>query len=32
VCSSDLKDRHHAEEEAITHRFRRVITELAAGH
>ncbi|WP_288902183.1 formimidoylglutamate deiminase [uncultured Sneathiella sp.] len=27
-----IKDRHHAEEEAITHRFRRVITELAAGH
>lgn len=27
-----IKDRHHAEEEVITHRFRRVMKELAAGY
>ena len=27
-----IKDRHHAEEEAISHRFRRVMKELAAGY
>ncbi|MZR31868.1 formimidoylglutamate deiminase [Sneathiella litorea] len=27
-----IRDRHHLEEEAITHRFRRVMKELAAGY